>query len=1517
MNRLRAPLMMLALAWVSMLAPATALASTHPGLGITIEGFTGPIRVGVPVTAQVRFTAHEAVTLKQFAFSLRGTAITSDAPADSLVLAAGEARVVHVSFTPLAEDRFKVEAEVNGVHVARYRDWSQAHVDLMTYGAEVGFDPQPDPPVTAPAMLTPGRANRPLPSVSPHGLPVSSIEAVRRQATAAGISANVTWHLHGSVHYTRPDGKKEAVDGAGYVLWLNTYGVDVPVAFGVFDHFGRYDATVTAPAGLEKGFYLTFSSDNEWVHVVDAEDGDPYTFTSKHWDVADNGGDHLEDLLANTWHSEALHMLTTVTRGFRFLLNHSSYTFPDDIDDLDISYPDDDWPNYSWPLSETIFIPDYDAAWRGRTLLHEFGHHVNYELPISMSGASYEDGNCEPAGSDGRHCQWCAEDDEEVAVPEGFAEFFESMAQANIKATYGTTITQADTVERLPSLCNYGASPCGGCSPFQTEGFFTALLVDLADDTPDEQDPNAKATSTLALGASATPEDQLNLGFAAVLDLMADYDVTVVSDFVTAFFSRYGASLSKSAVWKTFANAGFFLDVFNPTAPSSVHSTSHTTGVASPDGTIDFAWTAATDLNSAIQNYDVGVYRGTSLMAVGYPSGTSWSSPALPAGTYRAEVRAVDLQGNRSADAISPNYVVRDPILTDLNERLIAGWTDGIVARCIGGATTSNCTDTPTLAGNQDSTWVSWAVENTGEVAVASTFRTRFLLDGEPLDSVSTSFFLSYPNSQTVINRGPFNIRGGRHTLEAWTDASELIGESDETNNRWGRQFVFKPLALSRNVNVTRQAPPHRLGGSNVITVPVGGMRFDNCDGFSYTHVNTFPLLTSVRWIATEVWGEHPGGRGGGPNYDLTLHYPTGNSSSGFSDGFTTSSRGAWLTDAVITNNVTTGLSNWNVGVTNVSGDTTDFHVRVNTPLVLGVGDSLTVNFAANQMVVLYDLDVLTGETGKLTAEIRRLNASGTYRVSWLNSATTYRALASADGTGTTDANGFGTVSFDATLVAHYALLVWRDPAAGTGAATLSLKLWRKPSDLAIAVPSGWGAPIVPRPTNDATSVSAPLPSILYGDDKPTWLSVSQRNASDVATPSTTLQVRLDEQVVHTGNYRGLVGPATHVSPNIASPSLPGGRHVLSMLLDPSGAVPELDELNNTTGAQWTWIPDTLAADAQQWRRGQQGGPIAGWEFCDPAEYLYFDCDGVRVPAIVNTGIKFAALALAPRDSADVDLTLHDPATSSDNGFENTLEGSYWGGGSTELVLLNYSLAERKAYDAGITRASDDTSSYVVEFVQGVTRNPASAYHGPFTLGPHRLAHVHQFSLPAGRHVFHLRNLAGTVDWALAAYDTERPFQNRSQGEERGWSWQNGPGSDEEVTLLLSTPATFALVVYKNGSGDVTRSGNYQIELYTSVADANDAPVARTQLAAAFPNPFRGEASIHFDVARRGTVAVEVFDLRGARVRTLASGEHEAGRYTLAWDGRDESGARTPAGVYLVRMTGPGYDGQRKLVRVE
>ena len=56
-------------------------------------------------------------------------------------------------------------------------------------------------------------------------------------------------------------------------------------------------------------------------------------------------------------------------------------------------------------------------------------------------------------------------------------------------------------------------------------------------------------------------------------------------------------------------------------------------------------------------------------------------------------------------------------------------------------------------------------------------------------------------------------------------------------------------------------------------------------------------------------------------------------------------------------------------------------------------------------------------------------------------------------------------------------------------------------------------------------------------------------------------------------------------------------------------------------------------------------------------------------------------------------------------------------------------------------------------------------------------------------------------------------------------------------------------------------------------------------------------------VGRSRRVAVDIFDLRGRRVRTLEeSRDVSAGSYSLKWNGEDDSGNLVPPGIYALRF---------------
>jgi len=106
-------------------------------------------------------------------------------------------------------------------------------------------------------------------------------------------------------------------------------------------------------------------------------------------------------------------------------------------------------------------------------------------------------------------------------------------------------------------------------------------------------------------------------------------------------------------------------------------------------------------------------------------------------------------------------------------------------------------------------------------------------------------------------------------------------------------------------------------------------------------------------------------------------------------------------------------------------------------------------------------------------------------------------------------------------------------------------------------------------------------------------------------------------------------------------------------------------------------------------------------------------------------------------------------------------------------------------------------------------------------------------------------------------------------------------------------------------------SGNWGVATALSVPTSGSTTVAVEEaaavdfLAAPTPNPFRGTANIRFGLARAGEVRLELFDLAGRRVQTLASGVLGPGPHDVHWDGRDAHGANVRSGVYFVRLTTP------------
>ena len=87
-------------------------------------------------------------------------------------------------------------------------------------------------------------------------------------------------------------------------------------------------------------------------------------------------------------------------------------------------------------------------------------------------------------------------------------------------------------------------------------------------------------------------------------------------------------------------------------------------------------------------------------------------------------------------------------------------------------------------------------------------------------------------------------------------------------------------------------------------------------------------------------------------------------------------------------------------------------------------------------------------------------------------------------------------------------------------------------------------------------------------------------------------------------------------------------------------------------------------------------------------------------------------------------------------------------------------------------------------------------------------------------------------------------------------------------------------------------------------------------LRAQVPNPFHRATEVVFALPAREVVHLEILDVRGAVIRTLAAAAYGPGVHRVAWDGRDDAGRPAGAGAYLCRLRAAGTTETAKMLLV-
>jgi hypothetical protein len=94
-------------------------------------------------------------------------------------------------------------------------------------------------------------------------------------------------------------------------------------------------------------------------------------------------------------------------------------------------------------------------------------------------------------------------------------------------------------------------------------------------------------------------------------------------------------------------------------------------------------------------------------------------------------------------------------------------------------------------------------------------------------------------------------------------------------------------------------------------------------------------------------------------------------------------------------------------------------------------------------------------------------------------------------------------------------------------------------------------------------------------------------------------------------------------------------------------------------------------------------------------------------------------------------------------------------------------------------------------------------------------------------------------------------------------------------------------------------------------------PQIETELKGNYPNPFNPVTNIQFNIAKEGEVRLNVYNVKGQKVKTLVSENMMPGNHEVIWNGDDNSGNKVSSGVYFYRLQTKNHNQTKKMIMMK
>jgi hypothetical protein len=135
-------------------------------------------------------------------------------------------------------------------------------------------------------------------------------------------------------------------------------------------------------------------------------------------------------------------------------------------------------------------------------------------------------------------------------------------------------------------------------------------------------------------------------------------------------------------------------------------------------------------------------------------------------------------------------------------------------------------------------------------------------------------------------------------------------------------------------------------------------------------------------------------------------------------------------------------------------------------------------------------------------------------------------------------------------------------------------------------------------------------------------------------------------------------------------------------------------------------------------------------------------------------------------------------------------------------------------------------------------------------------------------------------------------------------------------TMPSTSNYRYSVTALYPNDGESIKSNEDMVTIVVSNEGTEVSPVVTT-LGSNYPNPFNPTTTISFSTKEGGLVSIEVYNVKGQKVKTLVNDTFAAGTHKVVWNGNDDQNVNVGSGVYFYKMKNGRYTSTKKMILIK